>query len=111
MIDILNAVKIARDAMEDKKGTDVKVLNISGLSPISDYFVIGSGNNVNQVKAMADEVIDKLSKAGIDARHTEGYNNANWILLDYGDFIVHVFTNESRDFYNIERIWRDAKVE
>ena len=77
---------------------------------IADYFIIASGTNHNQVQAMADSVDEALHKAGHPAKQTEGYQSANWILLDYGDIIVHVFDTENRLFYDLERIWRDGKV-
>lgn len=103
------AVKIAYNALEDKKAIDIKVLDISEVTVISDYFVIASGNNPSQLNAMADEVEEKLYKAGYKLSHAEGFNTKTWILLDFGDIIVHLFNKEDRDFYNIERIWADAK--
>ena len=110
-MDIKECVDISVKALEDKKGTDIKVLNIGGISPLADYFVIATGNNRNQMQAMSDEVCEKLAASKISARHIEGYDSANWILIDFSDFIVHIFNPESRDFYNLERIWRDAVVE
>ena len=110
-MDIKECVEICVKALEDKKGTDIKVLNIGGISPLADYFVIATGNNRNQMQAMSDEVCEKLAAQKIWAKHIEGYDSANWILIDFSDFIVHIFNPESRDFYNLERIWRDAKVE
>ncbi len=110
MAEIIDNVNIACRAISSKLGKNIKILDITGLSPIADYFVVASGSNPNQLHAMCDEVIDKLSKAGLNAERTEGYNTANWILLDYGDFMVHLFTAEARDFYNIEKIWKDAKI-
>lgn len=108
MDEIKSYVNIAVKAIEDKKGSEIKVLNIQGLSPIADYFVIASGTNENQLHAMCDEVSEELSKNGIHAKHTEGYQAGKWILIDYGDFIVHLFNKEEREFYNLERIWKDA---
>ena len=110
-MEIKELTGIAISALEDKKGEDIKLLNITGISPISDYFVIATGNNTNQMQAMADEVSEKLNEAGAKLKHTEGYDSANWILMDYGDFMIHIFNPESRDFYNLERIWRDAGTE
>ena len=110
-MEIKDAVMLAKEALEDKKAFDVKVLNITGLSPIGDYFLIATGNNTNQIQAMSDAADEVLQKNGICARQIEGYQNANWILMDYGDFMIHIFNPESREFYNLERIWRDAKVE
>ena len=111
MLDIKEAVKTIKDVIEDKKGTDVKILNISGLSPIADYFVIGTGSNSNQLHAMCDDIGEKLSQNGIHPKQIEGYNSGNWILMDYGDFMVHLFTDEARDFYNLDRVWKDAILE
>ncbi len=101
--------KLAYEALADKKAQDIKIINIEGVSVIADYFIIASGTNRNQVQAMADSVDEVLHKAGHPAKQTEGYQSANWILLDYGDIIVHVFDTENRLFYDLERIWRDGK--
>ena len=101
--------RLAYDALADKKAQDIKIINIEGVSVIADYFIIASGTNHNQVQAMADSVDEALHKAGYPAKQTEGYQSANWILLDYGDIIVHVFDTENRLFYDLERIWRDGK--
>ena len=101
---------MAVDALEDRKGEDVKVLDISEISTLADYFIIAGGTNINQVQAMADNVQEVLGRAGHMTKNVEGYESGNWILLDFGDIIVHVFDNESRLFYDLERIWRDGKV-
>lgn len=103
-------VKMAVDALEDKKGQDIKIININQVSVIADYFIIASGSNVNQVQAMADNVQETLYKAGYECRQTEGYQSGNWILLDYNDIIVHIFCTEDRLFYDLERIWSDGKL-
>ena len=105
----LEMANLAKEALEDKKGEDIKVLDLKGLSNIADFFVIGSGNNPNQIRAMADSVNEKLFKAGYKLHHSEGYSGGVWILLDYGSLIVHVFDKEQPNFYNLERIWGDAK--
>lgn len=102
--------KIAVAALEEKKGEDVTVINIQGVTVIADYFVIASGSNGNQVQAMADNVDEQLGKAGYTCRQTEGYNSGTWILLDYGNIVVHVFNRDDRMFYDLERIWRDGKI-
>ena len=102
--------KTACKALEDKKALDIKIIDISHVSVLADYFIIASGSNRNQVQAMVDNVQEDLHKAGFDAKQVEGYNSANWILLDYGDIIVHVFDEENRLFYDLERIWRDGKT-
>ncbi len=101
--------KLAYDALEDKKAEDIKIINIEGVSVLADYFIIASGTNHNQVQAMADSVDEALHKAGHPVKQTEGYRTANWILLDYGDIIVHIFDTENRLYYDLERIWRDGK--
>nr|WP_027870790.1 ribosome silencing factor [[Eubacterium] cellulosolvens] len=101
---------LAVAALEDKKALDVKILDISDISTIADYFIIASGSNRNQVQAMADSVDEALGRAGCEVKNTEGYQNANWILMDFGDIIVHLFDEENRLFYDIERIWRDGKL-
>lgn len=103
-------ISLACDAAEGKKAKDIKVLDIRGISPITDYFVICSGSSTIQVKAIADEVEDKLTEAGYSLYHKEGYNAGRWILLDFGNVIVHVFHQEDRDFYSLERLWADAEV-
>lgn len=101
--------KLAITALEDKKANDIRVIDIAGVSVIADYFVIASGSNTNQVQAMADSVREALGRAGHEPRQVEGYGSANWILMDYNDIIVHIFSDESRTFYDLERIWRDGK--
>ena len=102
--------KIACKALDDKKASDIRIIDISGISVLADYFIIASGSNANQVQAMTDNVEEILGKAGYEPRQIEGYRSANWILMDYGDIIVHVFCREDRLFYDLERIWRDGKV-
>ena len=101
--------RLACEALEDKKAVDVKIINIEGVSVIADYFIIASGTNRSQVQALADNVDEILGKAGFTVKQTEGYRTANWVLMDYGDIIVHVFDSENRLFYDLERIWRDGK--
>ena len=105
----LKMANLAKEALEDKKGEDVKILDLKGLSNIADCFVIGSGTNPNQIRAMADSVNEKLFKEGYKLHHSEGYSGGVWILLDYGSLIVHVFDKEQRNFYALERIWGDAE--
>lgn len=105
---IIDLVKTAAKALDDKKAADIKVLNISELTSLADYFVICSCSSSTQVKACCDEVEEKVTEAGGTLKHTEGYNGGLWILLDFGDFIVHVMQAETREFYDIERLWQDA---
>ena len=97
-------------ALEDKKAEDIRVIDISEVSVLANYFLIASGKNRSQLQAMADEVEEKLGRAGYPMKQSEGYDNANWILLDFGDIIVHLFDQENRLFYDLERIWRDGKM-
>ena len=101
--------KLAFNALEEKKAVDIKLIDISEVSVLADYFIIASGTNRNQVQALADNVEETLHKAGYPVKQTEGYRTANWVLMDYGDIIVHVFDSENRLFYDLERIWRDGK--
>lgn len=105
-------LSIISKACEDKKAFDIKILDISELSSIGDYFVIASGNSTTQVAAIADEIEEKMEKSGFELLQKEGQNSARWILLDFGDIIVHVFHKEARAFYNLERLWADSnKIE
>lgn len=101
--------KVAVEALKEKKGYDVKVIDISEISILADYFIIANGSNANQVQAMVDNVEEQMYKAGFDDPKVEGYNNASLILLDYNDVVLHIFDEESRSFYNLERLWRDGK--
>ncbi len=105
----LKYLTTAYKAIEDKFGEDIVILDIRNLSVLTDYFIITTGKNKSQIKTIADEVSQKLYKEGLEQRHIEGYNTANWVLVDFGNIIVHVFDKESRDFYNIERVWGDAQ--
>ena len=101
--------KIVYDAIDDKLGQDISIINIGKVSSLCDYFVIATAGSTRQVKAIADNVQDALTEYGIEPRSKEGYQTQNWILLDYGDVMVHVFDEENRLFYDLERIWRDGK--
>lgn len=97
-------------AVEDKKAHNVVVLNLKGISLVADYFVICHGNSDTQVQAIAQEVRKTASERGIVLRGMEGFDAARWVLVDLGDVIVHVFHRDEREYYNIERLWSDAKV-
>lgn len=101
--------RLAIQALEDKKGNDIRVIDIQDVSIIADYFIIASGNNRNQVQTMADNAEEVLGRAGFEPRQLEGYGTASWILMDYNDIIIHIFSEEDRLFYDLERIWRDGK--
>ena len=109
---IFEQVKVAARAADEKKAQGVVVLKLSAITEFTDYFVICAGNSTRQTQAIADAVIEELKRFKTRPLHTEGYNNAEWILIDYGAFVVHIFTEEARNFYDLERLWRDAeKVE
>ena len=93
---------IAYDALDDKKAENISVIDIAEISTLGDYFIIANGHNRNQVQAMADAVEEELGKAGFLPKQIEGYQTANWILLDYTDVIIHVFSEEDREFYDDE---------
>lgn len=103
-------VKLACGAMEEKKAQDIKIIDIEKVSTLADYFIIASGSNRNQVQAMADNVNEILGRAGVEPKQIEGYQSANWILLDYRDIVIHIFDEENRLFYDLERIWRDGSL-
>src|SRR5215470_7360227 len=109
---IFEQVEIAVRAADEKKAQEILVLRLSAITEFTDYFIICTGNSTRQTQAIADAVTEELKKIKTRPLHTEGYNNAEWILIDYGAFVVHVFTQQSRGFYDLERLWRDAeKVE
>ena len=105
----LEAAKLAIQALEDKKAEEIRVIDISEVSVLADYFIIAGGSNSNQIQALSDNVEEKLTRAGYPVRQIEGYDTANWILLDFRDVIVHIFDRENRLLYDLERIWRDGK--
>lgn len=96
--------------LDDKKGHDIKVLDVQGLTSISDYFIIATGTSTKHATAMAESVEEELSAQGIEPSHKEGHRTGEWILLDYLDVIVHVFTGETREFYKLEKMWKDAEI-
>lgn len=102
-------VLAALHAASEKKAIEPVVLDLREIASFTDYFVIVSGANERQVQAISDEVYESLKKAGHPAARVEGYKTAEWILLDYGDFVVHVFEQKARKFYDLERLWRESK--
>ena len=102
-------IVIALQAAGDKKAHDPVVLDLREIASFTDFFLITSGSNERQVQAIADEVLERLKKTGNPAARVEGRKTAEWILLDYGDFIVHVFADKARKFYDLERLWRESK--
>ena len=109
-METLDIVKTAVAALEDKKAEDITVIDITGVSSIADYFIIANGTNQNQLTAMQDAVDEAMYNAGLHAKPFEGNNQSTWILMDYQDIIVHLFSKEDRLFYDLERIWKDGKV-
>lgn len=107
-MDAKEMAKLAVAALEDKKAVDVKVIDIEKISTLADYFIIASGTNRSQVQAMSEAVEEELQKHDIHPKNVEGYQSANWILMDYGDIVLHIFDEENRLFYDIERIWKDG---
>ena len=102
-------VVLALHAAAEKKAIDPTVLDLREIASFTDFFFITSGTNERQVQAISDEVYETLKKAGSTAARVEGYKTAEWILLDYGDFVVHVFEQKARNFYDLERLWRESK--
>ena len=100
--------KLAIEALEDKKAEEIKVIDIREVSVLADYFIIAGGSNRSQIQALCDNVQEKLGRAGYPEKQTEGYESANWVLVDFGDVIVHVFDKENRLLYDLERLWRDG---
>ncbi len=100
--------RLACKALDAKKAIDIKVIDIQGISVMADYFIISTAGNPNQVQAMVDNVEETMEKAGYMVKHVEGGRGSNWILMDFGDVIVHIFDEENRLFYDLERIWRDG---
>lgn len=108
--DLDEDVKFAIECAEEKKALDTVVLDLRSITSFTEFFVITSGTNQRQVQAIADEILEQLKKKKkAKAIRVEGYSGAEWVLLDYGDFIVHIFNEKSRTFYDLERLWRDAK--
>ena len=108
VLDSKEIVKLVYKALDDKKAQDIKVIDIAGVSVMADYFVVASGDNQNQLLARQNEVDKVLYEHGIHAKQVEGNRSSTWILMDYEDVIVHIFSQEDRLFYNLERIWQDG---
>ena len=100
---------VAVRAAESKKAMDLKVLDLREVTSFTDYFILCTGANARQNQAVADEILAQLKKRGERVINTEGYEKADWILLDFGDFLVHIFSEKARDFYDLERLWRHGK--
>ena len=102
-------IRLTLNAAWEKKALDLTVLDLRGIASFTDYFVIATGTNKRQVQAISDEVVEQLKRSGTRAARVEGYQTAEWILVDYGDFVVHVFDDKARRFYDLERLWREAR--
>ncbi len=100
--------KIAYKALDEKKGEDIKIIEIAGISVIADYFIISNGGNISQVQAMVENVRERMQQSGYEIKRVEGNRDSTWVLLDYGDVVVHIFDKEDRLFYDLERIWSDG---
>jgi ribosome-associated protein len=104
-----NRIRRSINAAAEKKAIEPTVLDLRGISSFTDFFVIVTGANRRQVQAICDEVVEQLKRNGSPAARVEGYQNAEWILIDYGDFVVHVFDDKARRFYDLERLWRESR--
>jgi ribosome-associated protein len=107
--DLDDRIRLALHAAAEKKALDVTVLDLRGVATFTDFFIIATGANKRQMQAITDEVVEHLKRRGTPAARVEGYQAAEWILIDYGDFIVHVFDEKARRFYDLEWLWREAK--
>ncbi len=105
----LEITKKAVQALDDKKAEDIQIIKVRDLTIVADYFVIASTSNATHVKALADEVEHALKEVGVEHRHIEGYSHANWVVLDYADVMVHIFQHETREYYNLGRLWSDGQ--
>lgn len=102
--------KIVYQALDEKKGEDIKILEIGHISIMADYFIIANGGSQPQINALMENVQEKMNQAGYQVKRIEGNRNSSWVLMDYGDVVVHVFNREDRLFYDLERIWSDGKI-
>ena len=108
MYNSLEAAQLCAEAADSKKAIDIQILDLRGLTYITDFFVICSGSNTTQVGAISDWISQTLAKTGIHPFHVEGESNASWVLADYGDVVVHIFDEQTRIYYNLEKLWGDA---
>ncbi|MDE5754020.1 MAG: ribosome silencing factor [Oscillospiraceae bacterium] len=102
-------IKIAVKALDAKRAEDIRVLKVTDLTILGDYFIIANGNSTTHTKTLAEEAEFQLSQHGVEPHHTEGMNGSNWYILDYTDVIIHVFYQETREFYRLEQLWADAE--
>ena len=106
----IDMVKVAYDALDEKKGEAINIIDISNISVMADFFLIATAGSTLQLKALIDNVCEKLTRAGFKIKSMEGGKDSSWVLIDCGDMIVHIFDREARDFYDLERIWNDGTV-
>jgi len=109
-MEALNTVKKMVSVLDERLAKNIKVIDIRGLSIMTDYFVVATAGNTNHIHALADYLEDEMTKIDMHYSHMEGFKSGNWILMDYGDIVVHIFDEASREFYDLERIWRDGKL-
>lgn len=109
LVESTHAARVAALTADDKKGKDVRILDIRSISSVADYFVICSATSNTHVRAIADNVEEKLTALGLKLHHMEGYQNGRWILLDFVDVVVHIMHTDERGFYNLDRLWGDAR--
>ena len=109
-MELLEIVKKIANALDDKKAFDVKVLDITKISVLADYFVLASGDNSSQLQAMMDIVEEVMYKNGINSKRVEGSATSSWILMDYNDVVIHIFNKEEREFYNLDKVWSDGEL-
>ena len=109
-MDSLEILRKMVAVLDDRLAKNIQVIDIRGLSIMADYFVVASANNINHIHALADYLEEEMRKNNIHFTHMEGFKSGNWILMDYGDIVVHIFDEPSREFYDLERIWRDGKI-
>lgn len=108
LVESAQMVQLAAFAAGEKKAKEIRVLDIRSISSVADYFLLCSGTSTTHVRSIADSVEEMLNKQGLRIHHTEGYQNGKWILLDFGDVVIHVMQQDERSFYNLERLWGDA---
>jgi len=108
-MDYKEICRAAKAALDEKMGEKIRILDIKNISSIADGFVLATGSSISQLRAMSDNVEEKLAKIGVYVRHIEGYSEAEWILMDFGSIIVHIFKKDKREFFDLDRIWSDAE--
>ena len=108
MVNSLEAAQLMAEAADEKKAFDILILDLRGLTYLADYFVICSGSNTTQVGAIADQILQALAMQGIRTSHIEGQAGSTWVLMDYGDVVVHIFDEQTRIYYSLEKLWHDA---